>query len=62
MICFHYTPGGVKGKDKHNQQVSLSNLKIFSVEILLIQKIILPLHPLNSNDGGIAQLVRAHDS
>ena len=26
------------------------------------KKIMLPLHPLNRYDGGIAQLVRAHDS
>ena len=27
-----------------------------------IQKLNLPLHPQTGNDGGIAQLVRAHDS
>ena len=36
--------------------------KIFSRKILVVRKKVVPLHPLNRNDGGIAQLVRAHDS
>ena len=39
-----------------------SKQKIFSLKILVVSKKVVPLHPLNSNDGGIAQLVRAHDS
>ena len=44
-----------KNKKKHTH--GRKNLK----KILDVNKIVLPLHPQN-NDGGIAQLVRAHDS
>ena len=36
-------------------------LKFFSRKVLEFNNFVLPLHPQN-NDGGIAQLVRAHDS
>ena len=35
--------------------------EIFSRKVLVFNNFVLPLHPQN-NDGGIAQLVRAHDS
>ena len=35
--------------------------EIFSRKVLEFNNFVLPLHPQN-NDGGIAQLVRAHDS
>ena len=36
--------------------------KIYGQICWLIQKRIVHLHPLKISDGGIAQLVRAHDS
>ena len=40
----------------------MQNGKVFWGKILEVRKIVLPLHPLTNNDGGVAQLVRASDS